>query len=47
VLFPQATGAAERVNPAFGAHARAGEDHDVADIVHLPHEAGEPHKGKA
>ena len=34
VFLPEATGGAESVDPAFGADPRAGQDHDVADVLH-------------
>ncbi len=39
VLFPQTIFGAKCVDPAFGAYPRAGEDHDIAEVVHLAHEA--------
>ena len=30
VPLPQATGGAERIDPAFGRHPRPGQDHDIA-----------------
>jgi hypothetical protein len=39
VLLPQPSAAAERVYPALRAHARAGEDDNVADGAHGAHEA--------
>ncbi len=41
VLFPQATGGAEGVDPAFGGNPRPGEDDDAIELCHetFKHEA--------
>lgn len=39
VLLPQTAGVAEGINAAFRAHARAGQDYDIANVLHLAHEA--------
>ena len=39
VLFPQPAAATEGVDPALGGYPRAGQDHDVADLLHVAHEA--------
>jgi 4-hydroxy-tetrahydrodipicolinate reductase len=40
VLLPQAACAPKGIDSALRAHARAGQDYDIANVGHLPHEAG-------
>ena len=37
MLFPKAPFGAKSINPTFGGNASASENHDIADILHLPH----------
>ncbi len=39
VLFPQAPIRAESIYTAFSAYARPCQDHDIAKVAHVPHEA--------
>ena len=41
VLLPQSASIAERIDPAFSRYASSGQDHDIANVIHLPHEARE------
>lgn len=41
VLLPQSAGIAERIDPTFSRYAGTGQDHDIANVTHLPHEARE------
>jgi 4-hydroxy-tetrahydrodipicolinate reductase len=46
VLLPKPTRAAERVDATLRAHAGAGQDYDIANVPHLPHEAANPKQDK-
>lgn len=46
MLLPQATSVAKGADPAFGRNAGAGEDHDIADVIHLAHEAQDTRIGQ-
>jgi 4-hydroxy-tetrahydrodipicolinate reductase len=46
VLLPQAAFAAERINAALRAYARAGQDYDIANVLHLAHEAAKSGQDK-
>ncbi len=39
VLFPQFPAIAKGVDPAFGGNSRPGQDDDIAQFGHVPHEA--------
>ena len=47
VLFPQTALATKRIDAAFRAHARAGQDYDIANVGHLAHEAGNSQGNKS
>jgi 4-hydroxy-tetrahydrodipicolinate reductase len=40
VLLPKPACTSECINPALRADACAGQDYDIANVLHLPHEAG-------
>ncbi len=46
VLLPQPAASTKGINPAFRAHAGAGQDYDVANFCHLAHEAPNFRTGK-